>query len=525
MSRATLAPRHLRQTDLAERGDRAGWRDVAVVLAPAAAALVIAVVEISSRSIWIDEAASVTIAAQHGSALWAAIAHDGGSMLGYYLLLHVLDLALGNGPLVMRLPSALATAAGAGILAEIGRRCVNRRAALATGLLAAVSLPLVNWGQNARGYAPMVAFIEASWLALVVALGAPARSRRARRAWVAYAACTALAMYMTFVAALVVPAQLVLLIRHRRRAREMLLSLVAAAVASAPIAVLAVRRGTGQLFWVPRPDSAELVQILKTLSSSSLPPSYPQTATSDALLVLTGAAALAAAGLVLSSKARAGMPEVWLVALSWLAVPFLADLAESLVGQSIFESRELLLSVPAVTLLLGAGLADRRLPSALGSGALGTLVVLRMLQVVPTYGMSPENWHAAISYVLSHSTGADCVAFYPSDGRMAFKYYMGPPSSRTDPRPVLPSAPWTTDRAYVERYVTFGARELARVASSCPRLWLVSSHVGSASGPPGSVANYQRYLALQTSLARAYGPGRTVAFGWSAPVDVELFAR
>ncbi len=495
------------------------------MLGPAAVALVVVLVELSSRSIWIDEAASVTIAAQHGSALWAAIAHDGGSMLGYYLLLHVLDLAFGNGPLVMRLPSALATAAGVGVLAEIARRCAGRRAAWATGLLGAVSLPLVNWGQDARGYALMICFVGASWLALVVALDLPPGSRRARRAWVAYAACVALALYMTFVAALVVPAQLVLVLFRRRRARAMLVSLAGAAVASAPIAVLAVRRGTGQLFWVPRPNAGELVEILKTLASSSLPPSYPQSATSEALLVLSGVALLAAAGLAISSRARAGAPEAWLVALSWLTVPFAVDLAESVVGQSIFEARELLLAVPAVTLLLGVGLADSRLPAALGGGALAALVVLRALQVVPTYGMSPENWHAATDYVLSRSTKADCIAFYPSDGRMAFRYYLGSPSSSADPRPVLPSAPWTTDFAYVERYATLGPGRLGRVASSCPRLWLVSSHVGSASGPPQSVAHYRRYLALQASLTRAYGPGKAVAFGWSAPVDVELFER
>ena len=52
-----------------------------------------------------DEAATVTIAAQHGAALGTAIAHDGGNMLGYYALLHVLIGAFGNGAL--RAPAAV----------------------------------------------------------------------------------------------------------------------------------------------------------------------------------------------------------------------------------------------------------------------------------------------------------------------------------------------------------------------------------------------------------------------------------
>ena len=49
-----------------------------------------ACISLTTRSLWLDEAATVAIASQHGSALWSAIAHDGGNMLGYYALLHVL---------------------------------------------------------------------------------------------------------------------------------------------------------------------------------------------------------------------------------------------------------------------------------------------------------------------------------------------------------------------------------------------------------------------------------------------------
>ena len=47
-------------------------------------------VELTTRSLWLDEAATVAIASQHGAAFGAALAHDGGNMLGYYGLMHVL---------------------------------------------------------------------------------------------------------------------------------------------------------------------------------------------------------------------------------------------------------------------------------------------------------------------------------------------------------------------------------------------------------------------------------------------------
>jgi hypothetical protein len=115
---------------------------------------------------------------------------------------------------------------------------------------------------------------------------------------------------------------------------------------------------------------------------------------------------------------------------------------------------------PAVALLLGAALTVARVPRLLGWSLLAVLVVLRGLQVAPSYGVSPENWRAATADVVDHTAPGDCIAFYPSDGRMAFDYYLGHARSdaRRAPRPVLPSAPFDEVRAYVEQYVSLSGR-------------------------------------------------------------------
>ena len=64
--------------------------------------------ELATRSLWLDESATVAITSQHGTALWNAIAHDGGNMLGYYLFHHVLIGLFGHAPALIRAPSALA---------------------------------------------------------------------------------------------------------------------------------------------------------------------------------------------------------------------------------------------------------------------------------------------------------------------------------------------------------------------------------------------------------------------------------
>ncbi|MGA8717633.1 MAG: hypothetical protein WB557_06480, partial [Solirubrobacteraceae bacterium] len=77
--------------------------DAVVVGVPAIVALVLCLIELTTRSLWLDEAATVAIAGQHGSAFWSAAAHDGGNMLGYYAVLHVLIGWFGDGAFVIRL--------------------------------------------------------------------------------------------------------------------------------------------------------------------------------------------------------------------------------------------------------------------------------------------------------------------------------------------------------------------------------------------------------------------------------------
>ena len=178
MATQTEVPR-VRAPEAGALGVSRGRRyDAAVVGAPVVVALALCLIELASRSLWLDEAATVAIASQHGSAFWSAAAHDGGNMLGYYALLHVLIGWFGDGAFVIRLPSVIASGAAAGAVSLLGLRLFDRRVALAAGLLTAVSLPLVFWGQDARGYAAMVALVAGSFVALAAIVDGPRPARR-----------------------------------------------------------------------------------------------------------------------------------------------------------------------------------------------------------------------------------------------------------------------------------------------------------------------------------------------------------
>ena len=489
---------------------------------------------LTARSLGFDEGATAAIVAQHGGALGSAIARDGGNMSGYYLLLHVLTGLLGNGEVVLRLPSVVATAMTTGCVTSLAAQLFDRRVALASGLLTAVSLPLVFWGQTARGYAPMVACVTGSFLAFAVLVDREAEGAPTRWPWFGYLVCTILAVYSSFVAVLAIPAQLVSLAVRRRALEPIAAALVAGAACCTPLVVLAVRRGSGQLFWVPRPNLSGALQVLESLTSAGLQPSFRLTSTSIALLCATSIVLLSATLLVALAAAPASGGSVtrrpdsrreWSLTLvgAWLVVPVALAALQSFAGQPIFLPRNLLMCLPAVAVIIARVLLDPRVPGAVGWSAIAAVVALRALQLAPSYGVSPEDWRAAAAYVTVRSRPHDCIAFYPSDGRMAFGYYYG--TSRTAPRSILPAAPWTEVKPYVEDYATLSGVELARLPTQCPRLWLVSSHQGQADGPQVSRADYSRFQALGRALAAEFPLSSTVQFGYAAPVRVRLLAR
>jgi mannosyltransferase len=490
---------------------------------PTALAGVLCSYGLSTRSLGFDEAASVTIAAQHGSALGAALAHDGGNMSGYYLLLHVLIGVFGHGLLVVRLPSVVFAAATAGVVARLARTLFDRRVGLISGILVAVSLPLVFWGQSARGYAPMVALGATSYLAFVSLVRSREQDAPVLGAAIAYGLATSLAVYASFVAVLVIPAQLLMLTRRRRALTPALSALAVCVLSWIPLFVLALSRGSGQLFWVPRPTLKLEKQVLESLSSAGLEPSFHATATTAPLLVLTAVVLLGVAATVVVRAARGEtLWGHWLV-LGWLAVPVAFTWLESLVGQPIFLPRNVLMASVPVAILLALAITDRRVPALVGGALLVALVGLRAVQVGASYGVSPEDWKGATAYVLARSSSSDCAVFYPADGRMAFRYYLSDPAPRSTPSPILPAAPWGRAPSYVEDYASLTQAQLGVLPARCPRLWLISSHEGQPNGPPGARANYARYLRLRAQLAREYPRRPSARFGYASPVHIELF--
>ena len=304
----------------------------------------------------------------------------------------------------MRLPSVIANGLTGALVAVLALRLFpgNRRLAAAAGLLTVVSLPLVFWGQNARGYAWLVTLSVGSFLALVAILRTPAGQTPSRGAIAGYVLSTLAALYIGYDVALLIPAQLALLLVHRERARLVIGCLVVVLLLSVPLLVLAAERGSGQLFWVTPLSWRIAGQATLALLSAAFLPNFHATATTAPAAIAMGLAMLV--GLWLASRTAwrttdrrdAAWPLLFILA--WVLVPTVLTLLAYAAGEPIELPRVTILELPAVALLVSWLLLRPQLMPALGPAAVAVILALRLLQLIPSYGASPEPWNTATRY-------------------------------------------------------------------------------------------------------------------------------
>ncbi len=549
--------------------NRTGSPDWLVVTVPMLLAAALCAYHLGDRSLWLDEGASYSIAAQHGSALWAGIRHDGGNMLAYYLGLHLVIAAFGHGVVALRMISLVANGVTAGLVALLALALFDsRRVALVAGVLSGLSVGLIFWGQDARGYAVMVTLTAASFYALVALLESDPDRPPPPAAVLGYVLATTLALYVGFDAILVVPAQLLLALMLGRRLRVVIAAVAVVAALCVPLVVLAVDRGSSQLFWVPPLGADVLWQSLATLVSAGLPPNFHTTWVTVLAAVAGTGVTVVACVVAWRSRWGGGRASLVLVPLVWLVVPAAIGVAASAAGEPVELARISTLLMPALSLLVawllvgpgtGLGLAGPRgraggrgtglspflqsrsrrpsrwrggwdNPEALRGAAVLALVVvlgLRVAVLVPSYGETPEPWKLVAAKVLAATQPADCVAFYPLDGRTAFGYYVAatPGGVAHAPRGVLPRQPWSEVTPHVEQYPRAAELALGARTAGCERLWLIASHAGQPHGTARSRRNYAGYVALQAALAARYPRHTEASYGWAAPIHVLLYTR
>lgn len=393
------------------RGGVRALPDAAVAALVGAASASVAVAGSWVPSLWGDEVASIMSARRDPASLWSMLGSVDAVHGLYYLLLGGWIEVADASPFAVRLPSALAVGAACAGLYLL----VRRRAARSTALIAAVVfavMPRVTYvATEARTMA--LATATAVWLTLLLVrlLDRPAL----RAWWIVYTLGIALGTYLFLYVALVVPVHAVAVVHRMARSdasaataspfRPFALAWATAAVLAAPIGILAVTQ-RGQIAFRERQDVVTAWSVL-------VAPWFMLPAVAVAAWALI-AVAVGAGVAHRRDEAWAGRRELLVLGGAWLAVPAMVLLALTAVVTPAFTPRYLVISAPAVAMLIAIGVSALR-SAWLRGAAVAALIGLSVPAFVDQRGPYAKNartdWQSVAAVVDEVAAPGDGVVF------------------------------------------------------------------------------------------------------------------
>jgi mannosyltransferase len=454
------------------------WRLYAIRLGLAVVAIPIAVYDLGRSSFNLDEGTTFAITFQNGSAFASGVAHDGGSMLFYYTLLHVASIAgLPASAAAMRSLSVLPFICLGPVVFEIGRRLGSSSAGIIAALFVLLNTELVGAAQSARSYSFVVLFVTLSFLALLLDQQRP--SRQYRFLWLGTAV---LATYCHELAVLFVGAQAAWALAQPTRAatrRQLLPYLGAYAVSCVPLMWLAYRRGAQQISWILPLNLSQVRDLVSFLFKSG--------GTGDArllLAVLMTLACLAGAVHALRGWPQRDQPAEWgrIGVIIWAIIPILLAILISAV-QPILTEEYYIEVLPAVAILAADGIVSlgARTSKAVPIAVSVVIIGLLAYTLVPAYGQSEQDFKAATTLISENGSPDDGIVFLSPDSWNAVDYYLLTwHDYRSAPTSVFPATQWTRVADYARDPWVPSARMLECAVTRYKMIWLVIANTSTS---------------------------------------------
>lgn len=395
---------------------REHWRTGLVASLLFAVALGVGFYRIGHKSVWYDEAVSISYARAPLGTAWAAVAgRDSNGALYYFALWGWVHL-FGIGEGAVRSLSALFAAGTVATVYLVGRRLFGVVVGVCAAMLLVVQGFFVQYAQEARSYAMAMLLATVSTYLLLRAADSSRRSW-----WFSYAVVLAAGVYAHLFVALVGLAHLAwLIVGHRGQLRAALPAFALTALLSAPLlAALLLRPGPTWMSMLTI-DSARYV-LTEMVSGG-----WPVADLFEGIVVL---------GIVLAitrKDTRLGL------VLAWLLVPIFVMFAMATL-RPLITPRYVLVSLPALALVASATVFALR-NASLQAGLYTLVFGASLFGLASWYTAEPKpNWRAATQFVSESSSADDAVVFYPPWVRPPFAYYVDrldlatPPLNERDP--------------------------------------------------------------------------------------------
>ena len=513
---------------------RATGRWLAAIVALAAA---LRLWHLGHESVWIDEAFTVTNARLPLAQLAAFSARDiYPPLYSFFMALWV--RAFGASEFSIRLPAAIFGTWAVLLVARLAARLYGARAALAAAFVAATSVFLVHYSQEARSYGLLALLSAASLLAYLDGF-----ERWTRRRALAYLAVTLALVYTHHAGWFVVAAQhghfAWAAWRHARlrpawrRWGSLQLLLLAGF-----LPWLGVVRGQmhhlAHAFWNAPPNALVLPKLAWEFAGSppllliegglialALAPHWRAFASIAAPIsgAETAGAGTRATAPPLPERGPTGaagsepggpVPERAALVLLWTLIPIVAPYALACLGYGTFVARVAISSALALAVLAGAGVAHLRSPR----WTLAVLAALGAFALADYYGVThKEPWRPAIADLERDAHAGDLVLIHAGyNFHTSWRYY----ARRGDLR-VLPV--YTPGSAFAGGVPD----SLRRAFAAADRAWLVLSRSDDREHALRDALRAGHAVTRDTVYAsRSYEPSRTREF---AGIEVLRFER
>lgn len=439
----------------------------------AALATVISGAWASRPSLWFDEGATISAAANRTlPELWKLLGHIDAVHGLYYLLMHGWFAVFPPTEFWSRVPSCLAIGAAAAGVVVFTKQFSDRATALGAGAIFAI-LPRVTWaGIEARSSALSVA--AAVWLTIVFV--SAVRCNRAGR-WLRYGLVLMLSILISINLTLLVLAYAVMLPLLARRAQVICWAVTstAAFVIMTPFLMFA----HGQVFQVRWISGLTRNLFLDVVHRQHFDHSVP-------FAILTGLTIVAALAVWLAgAQPPGGDPRrLLLISIVWIVVPTAAVLIYSAIVEPIYYPRYLTLTAPAAAVIVAiciVTITHRPWPIA-------GVVLVFAAAALPNYlftqrgPYAKEGWdYSQVADIISaHATPGDCLLV---DNTVPWR--PGPVRALLAARPAAFRSLVDVERGFSGPQV--GALWDGHVAvwlttakiDKCPALWTITNHDSS----------------------------------------------
>jgi mannosyltransferase len=355
----------------------------------------------------------------------------------YYLLMHGW-VTVGSSPAVLRIPSVIAMAVGAAVIAILARRLTGSGwAALFAGLIMVLTPTITYYAQTARSYALVYAGVGLATLALLHAMEAetPQSTGRAGPRWLAYAGLVAISAYLNEMALLVLAAHAVtvLLARYGRRAWwHWAAAACGAGVLVLPLLALSVTERAAISF-LGRPGLGAIRTLFHDYFGASTLPALLLLACAVIAVLPVGPAWPARLAADPAGSGANPEPSAWWrggislpsVAVPLLVVPALLLLIESRVLPPLYIDRYVLYGEAGAALLAGAGAyrigqwlaREERWKALIWVPGTAIIVLALVLQIGPqTRIRTPQSraydFGGPSRYVAAHAHQGDGVLYF-----------------------------------------------------------------------------------------------------------------